>query len=109
MNAIVDEKRLEGAINFLAETDGTYAEQKAAMENAEILRKRVRAKVFLTATGNNEERKSKAETNMECCNADDAYIAALQAFETTKARRQRAELVVDVWRTISANLRRGNV
>ena len=104
-SSIVDEKRLEGAMLFLAESDEPSAEQKAAVIRAEILCKRTRSRIFLTATGNNEERKAQAEVHGETCIADDVYLAAFKAHETTKARRENADLVVRVYQTLSANRR----
>jgi hypothetical protein len=102
---IISEAKLEGALTFLAETDATYAASKADTERAEILRKRTRARVFLAADGNNEERKAKAEVHADVEAADDVYCACLKQFETLKAKRERADIVVRVFQTLEATRR----
>lgn len=107
MNGLdIDEERIGKAMRYLAETDLPYAEAKAALESAEILRKRVRARVFLTEDGTVAERQAEAETHHDTEAADDQYVQAIKAFEELKARRQRAELLVDVWRSLEATRRK---
>lgn len=102
----IDEERVGKAMRYLAETDLHYAEAKAALESAEILRKRVRARVFLTEDGTVAERQAEAETHTDTEAADDQYVQAIKAFEELKARRQRAELLIDVWRSLEATRRK---
>ena len=93
-------------MTYLAQTDAEYAQEKSELEKAEILRKRIRARVFLMTDGTVEQRKAKAEIDPEVCSADDQYIFTIKAYETLKARRQRAELVIDVFRTLEASRRK---
>ena len=102
----IDEERVSKAMNFLALTDLDYAGAKASVKEAEILCKRVRARVFLASTGSVEARKAEAETHEDTCDADDVYVHAIQTFEGLLARRQRAELTVDIWRSLEATRRR---
>lgn len=94
-------------MSFLAESDQTYAEAKAALLNAEIMVKRVRARVFVTAAGGSvEARKAAAEVSGEAIEADDALIDATLVFEGLKAKRSRAEIVIDIWRSLEASRRK---
>lgn len=93
-------------MEFLAETDEQFAEIKTLVARAEILCKRARARLFLTGEGSVEARKAAAEAHPEACAADDTYIEAMREFETLKARRSRAEILIDVWRSIEASRRR---
>ena len=93
-------------MEFLAETDENYANLKTLVLRCEILAKRARSRIFLTGEGNVESRKAAAEVHGEVCAADDTYIEAMREFETLKARRSRAEILVDVWRSIEASRRR---
>lgn len=102
----IDEERVGKAMRYLAETDLAYAEAKANLELAEILRKRVRSRVFLTEDGTVAERQAEAETHHDTEAADDQYVQAIKAFEELKARRQRAELLIDVWRSLEATRRK---
>ena len=90
----------------LADTDDSFAFAKADMLRSEILAKRTRSRMFLVGSGSVEARKAEAETHAETCAADDALIAAITKFERLKAERQRAELLIDVWRSIEASRRR---
>ena len=60
----------------------------------------------MTKEGSVEQRKASAEADSEVLAADDALVSATLAFESLKARRGRAELVIDVWRTLEASRRR---
>ena len=91
---------------YLAETDENYANLKTLVLRCEILAKRARSRIFLTGEGNVESRKADAEVHGEVCAADDTYIEAMREFETLKARRSRAEILIDVWRSIEASRRR---
>lgn len=93
-------------MEFLAETDESYALAKADLLRSEILAKRVRARVFAAGSGSVEARKADAEGHGEVIGADDALIAATVTFETLKARRSRAEILIDVYRTLEASRRK---
>lgn len=99
-------ERMEAAMAFLAESDDEFACEKMELEKAAILQKRARARCFLLADGSVEQRKATAETAPDTQTADDAYIACVKAFEALKAKRQRAELVLEIWRSLEASRRR---
>jgi hypothetical protein len=103
---MIDERKLERAMNFLAETDASFAEEKASLRRSEILCKRVRARVYLTTEGTVATRDALSQTHPDTVAADDEYVAGVKAFETLHARRQRAELIVEVWRSLEASRRR---
>jgi hypothetical protein len=97
---------MEAAMEFLAETDDKYALAKADLLRTEILAKRVRAKLFAVGTGSVEARKAAAEVDSEVIGVDDALVEATVAFEALKARRSRAEILIDVFRTLEASRRK---
>jgi hypothetical protein len=103
---LIDQQRMELAMEFLADSDEPFAEMKTLVARSEILCKRARARVFLTSDGNVETRKAAAETHVEVCAADDTYIAAMKEFETLRAKRGRAEILIDVWRSLNASMRK---
>ena len=106
MTAITQE-RMEAALNFLGESDDSFAEAKAALARAEILAKRARARIILTISeGSVEVKKATAETHPEVGQADDELIEAITVFEKLRAKRDRAEVVIDVFRTLEASRRR---
>lgn len=94
-------------MEFLAETDEKYAAAKTDLLRTEILAKRVRARIFVAASdGSVEFRKAAAEGHGDTITADDALVAATLEFETLRARRGRAEIVIDVFRTLEASRRK---
>lgn len=98
---------MEAAMEFLADSDMPYAQAKTDLVKAEILCKRVRAREFIAADGSSvEARKAAAEGAGEVIAADDALIAATLTFEALRARRQRAEILIDVFRTLEASRRK---
>ena len=97
---------MEAAMEYLAETDRKYAEAKAAMLRSEILCKRVRARAFLESEGSVEHRKAAAEGHTDVIAADDSLCTATLAFESLRAIRNRAEVVIEVWRSVEASRRK---
>jgi hypothetical protein len=104
--SVIDEERMSNAMEFLATTDQDYAIAKADMLRGELLAKRARARIFITSEGSVEARKAGAEIHVEVCAADDELIRATLEFEALRAKRQRAELVVEVWRSLEASRRK---
>lgn len=102
----ITEERMMNAMTYLAESDDAYAEYKAALLRCEILCKRVRARAFLQEEGSNEVRKAKAEVNPEVDEADKYLVEATLYLEGLKAKRSRAELLIDVFRTLEASRRK---
>lgn len=94
------------AMTYLAETDEAFAQAKTEVLRAEILCRRIRARVFVGEEGNIETRKAKAEQFPEVIKADEDFCTATLTFETLKAKRSRAEIVIDVWRSVEASRRK---
>lgn len=106
MSEPITQERMENAMDFLASTDDAYAEAKANVLRAEILVKRIRARLFIAEEGSVEVRKAKAEAHQEAIDGDEALCSATLAFEALKARRSRAEILIDVYRTLEASRRK---
>jgi hypothetical protein len=94
------------AMNWLAESDTDYAIAKTDVLRAEIVCKRARARIFMTGDGSIEARKMAAETHTEVIEADEELLRATLGYESLRAKRQRAEIVIDVWRSCEASRRR---
>ena len=103
----VEAENVEAAMFYLAETDGLYATAKTDVKRTEILRKRVRARVFLQSDGTVAQREAVAETHADTELADGEHFDAVAKFETLHARRERAALVIDLYRTLEASRRKG--
>jgi len=104
---MIDQAKMESALHYLSETDETYAEAKSNLAKAEILCKRARSRIILTSEGSVEVRKATAETHPEVGQADDELIEAITVFEKLKAKRERANVVIEVWRSLYSGMKRG--
>jgi len=60
----------------------------------------------VTSEGSVEARKAGAEIHADVTAADDELIRATVEFEALRAKRQRAEIVIDVWRSLEASRRK---
>ena len=103
----IDSDRAEKALNYLALTDMEIARLKAAVAESEYvvdLRERTH---FLTASGNVEERKAFAKVQADVAQAHKAYFESIAAYEGVKARRERAVITLDLFRTLEASRRKG--
>ena len=93
----------------LADTDASAAMLKRAVEAAAYVLKKKRYIEFIDADGNNEERKAKAEIATSVANAAADYHQAIEESEAMQNLRKTLQLRIDVWRSINANRRQGNV
>lgn len=102
------EKTVSAALDYLASTDEAYAVARAGVE-MERHRLKVAKAVAMLESGE----KSTASQETHALVSDD-YAAALSRledvtldYETMAAKRKRAELTVEVWRSVNANRRQG--
>jgi hypothetical protein len=106
---VIDDTRLSAALDLLSSTDEEAAELKVMAMRKEYLVDLKRKQLFLTSEGNIEVRKALAESSREVQDSITVYLDATVEFEKLKARRTTEALIVEVWRTQSANQRMGNV
>jgi len=104
---MVTDERADEAFHYLVDSTGKIGAAKAELERSEIMRKRVRKRLFLGAPeGAVAHREAFAEVQDETIQADERYIKAVESFESMKAKRDIESIALDVWRTESANRRR---
>jgi hypothetical protein len=103
-----DENR-DRAMEYLAETDELAASLKANEVRTEYLAKVAEALAFRMCEGSVEAKKAEAKTMPNVLEAWKEHFQAIQDYELVKAKRARAVLVVDTWRSVNANRRAGNV
>ena len=106
---MITSDRLQKALTYLAETDESCAEAKAQVERCAYTCKHARALEFQIAEGSIEARKAAAEVSAAVQKAEDQRIAAIIAYEKLKAKRETEALIVDVWRSLNASRRAGNI
>lgn len=107
---MISDNRAEKAITYLAETDKEHARLKAEYYAKESLTKTVLAYEFSSSKSSAQEAKK-----MDAY-ASEAYVAHIEALKTLQIdlqqmynKRDTEKIVVDMWRTQAANLRKGNI
>jgi ribosomal protein S14 len=105
-------EKAEKALDFLASTDLSHAEAKAKLSALQEHRKTVKAAVYVDCV-NAGRAQGLAEQLAYCSEKyreiiEQIEAAEIDAIELTN-KRKRAELTIDIYRTESANSRRGNV
>ena len=106
---MISDDRAEKALRFLVETDESCATAKGEVERAEFAYKRVREAIFTHADGTVAERQAAATQHPKTLEAHDGYVKALQTYAFMANKRDTERIVLDVYRTIQANKRMGNV
>lgn len=97
----------ERALNFLAQTDAEYADRRVMMLRTEYLLEVAECLVYKGLEGSVEDRKRGAKSSDEVKEKTEEYLKAVREYEFLRARRKRAELTFEAWRSINANRRQG--
>ena len=105
----ITDDRLQKAIVYLAETDEPCASLKADTERAEYKAKATRDAVFKHSDGTVADRTAIAGSSGEYADAMKDYFDTLHRYEAMRNKRATECIVIDVWRSIQANQRRGNI
>ena len=100
---------MDDCIKYLWESDQPYADAKAKVRYLDKKLKVVKATAFLKAKGTGEVRKAESEVDPLHLDALEEYREACLVMETNGVRRETINIRVEVWRTRSANSRKGNV
>ena len=106
----VDDDSIESALNFLRDSSKPLADWKSRAKYLEQKRKTLKAAAFLEADGANvAERESKAYCDTDYRNCLEEYREAVYEYEILENQRRAAELRIEVWRSLSASKRVGNI
>jgi hypothetical protein len=106
---MISEERCEKALRYLAETDEQAAELKADVDRSEYKAKAMKAACFLTLAGTVAEREAQSQANDSVKQAYEAHFKAIRDYQAVANKRALQVLVVEVWRSLQANRRVGNV
>jgi len=109
MSELTMEQKVKKAIDHLAATDIPHAKARAEYHALSELRKTVRAFCFQEAKGGVKEREMAAECATEYIEHIDKIKKAEIDFHILHNERKSSELVVELYRTYSANVRKGNI
>lgn len=106
---IISLETLEKALDFIAQSDHEYGQWKAMMLRTEYMAEVREALVYKTLEGSIEDRKRAAKCDEEVRKAWEEHFQCVAKFEVLKARRARAAITVDLWRSMEATRRVGNI
>lgn len=110
MDNFISDEDVEKALLYLATSVKSHAEWKSKMKWLEHRRKSIKAIVSLRQKGKSQsENTTRAEASKDYQGCLEEYKTAVYEFCLIDGYRKAAELKVEVWRTISASNRRGNV
>ena len=107
-NDLPNEEDISKALHYLAETDKDYALAISSVKALEYKIKTIKATTFLESTGTIAEKQAKSETSKEYIDFTADYKSVVYDRELVSARRKRAELTIEVWRSLNANRRQGS-
>lgn len=106
----ITDQEAQKAVDYLVSSTKDYAKWKSRMKYLEQHRKSVRAVESLKATGKTiSENEKRAEASEAYKYVLMEYEEAVCEFTLIDSYRHAAEIKVDLYRTMSASLRRGNI
>lgn len=104
---MITQEKAEEALMYLANTDEEYARAKARLKRLEKLEKQVRGAAFLQAEGTQGKREAEAFTSDEWKMFVADFEDATLNCERLGNKRDTAATVIEFYRTLAANQRRG--
>lgn len=108
MRRLITDEMIEVALEYLATSSQEIAAARANRLRAEFKRKRVRAKLILQSNqGSAIAREAWAEAHELYHEACEEEAKAVEADEYARSERNKADTIIESWRTECANGRAG--
>lgn len=109
MSRLVTDDMLEAAIQYLAKSSELIAASRANRLRAEHKRKRTRAQLIMQAQERSATlREAWAESHEIYATACEEEAKAVEHDEFHRNERNKADVIIEAWRTENANHRAGN-
>jgi hypothetical protein len=106
----VSETRIGRVLDYLGSTDESCAGLKADVQRTEFLAKLAEAFAYKAiAVGTVDDKRAEARMDKGVQEKWETHFKAIAAYETVRARREHAQLLVELFRTHAANQRKGNI
>ncbi len=100
----------EKALNYLHESEEEYARLKAGHQAEKERLKIIKAGLELEAPEATAAGKTRwAEAHKEYLCAVEDWEEFMESFYLVEAKRKRAELSIEIWRSVNAAQKRGNI
>lgn len=109
MSRAINDGQLFEDLSFLSSTDVEAAKLKVDELRQKYIMERTEENEYLAADGTVADRKAKAKQTKKYLDQESVYLKAYEDHEVLKAQRYSAILRVEVWRSMNANRRQGNV
>lgn len=107
---MISDKRLEQALTFISETDEQEAALKTDALRCEHRYKQIKDAMFLAYdVGSVAEKQARAANEGKTLEAQEEWLLAVNEHRVIDNKRKREAMIVDVWRSMNANRRAGNV
>jgi len=104
------EEKVERALPFLRDTDEEHAKAKARVKGLERKEKTIKAVKFLDAHGSSvAEKEAVVHASNEYKQWTEDYENAVYDEQILANKRKRAELTIEVWRSVNASYKRSNL
>lgn len=108
LDALTD-NRVAMALAELSQTDETHAALAGEVKYRDAKLKQAEAHAYLKADGTIAERQAKALISPEYDKALDEQLKAFVDFKTLDNQRNHEIRITEIWQTLSANRRKGNI
>jgi mevalonate pyrophosphate decarboxylase len=105
--SLPNENDISKALLYMAETDEAYAKIQAHVKAMDHQCKTIKGLAFLEATGSVAERNAKADSSVTYRAWINDYENAYADMKIYESKRKRADLTIEVWRSLNANRRQG--
>lgn len=108
---MISEDRLSKALTYLSETDEKSARAKAYSLGLEEQIKSIKGMLFVQLPGNMTvaEKESRVYASQDYKEHIEKYQNSVADYEILKNKRDTECLIVEVWRSLNASRRKGNI
>ena len=106
---MIDYNDADAAIKYLVSTDDELGRAKTLYDGLYDQRKTIQAIQFLKAAGSAAERTQRALASEEYQEHMSLIKDAQIEFEILRNKRQSQACVIDMWRSVNSNQRKGNI
>ena len=107
---MISQESMEKALNYLAESEEQWSELKASKDlESKRLEITLASGIIDSNSDTQAGKKVDSLNSVEYKDTVEQYQQLLEAFYLIDAKRKRAEITIDTWRSIEASRRRGTV
>ena len=107
---MITQEKMEKALEYLAESEQEYAELRASKDlESKRLEITLASGIIDSNSSSVAAKKVDAQVSEDYKETVEQYQQLLEAYYLIDAKRKRAEILIDTWRTLEASRRRGTI